>query len=191
MQISRRELRNTEKKCKKCSFPLFLAIIRPHIRYNNSVKKTRDMLTETINEAIKQAMLHKEKEKLDALRAIKSELLLLKANNPGTEITEEMEIKMLQRMIKQRKEAAETYKSQNREEQYTEEMRQAEVIAAFLPAQMSEAEIEAVIRQIIAESGVTDIKGMGKVMGLASKALAGKAENKTIAEKVKALLNQA
>ena len=141
--------------------------------------------------AIKQAMLHKEKEKLDALRAIKSELLLLKANNPGTEITEEMEIKMLQRMIKQRKEAAETYKSQNREEQYTEEMRQAEVIAAFLPAQMSEAEIEAVIRQIIAESGVTDIKGMGKVMGLASKALAGKAENKIIAEKVKALLNQA
>ena len=149
------------------------------------------MLTETINEAIKQAMLHKEKEKLDALRAIKSELLLLKANNPGTEITEEMEIKMLQRMIKQRKEAAETYKSQNREEQYTEEMRQAEVIAALLPAQMSEAEIEAVIRQIIAESGVTDIKGRGKVMGLASKALAGKAENKIIAEKVKALLNQA
>ena len=149
------------------------------------------MLTETINEAIKQAMLHKEKDKLDALRAIKSELLLLKANNPGTEITEEMEIKMLQRMIKQRKEAAETYKSQNRDEQYTEEMRQAEVIATFLPAQMSEAEIEAVIRQIIAESGVTDIKGMGKVMGLASKALAGKAENKIIAEKVKALLNQA
>ena len=147
------------------------------------------MLTDTVNEAIKQAMLQKEKEKLNALRAIKSELLLLKADHPGTEITEEMEIKMLQRMIKQRKEAAETYKSQNREEQYQEEMLQAEVISQYLPAQLSEAEIEAVIRQIITESGVTDIKGMGKVMGLASKALAGKAENKTIADKVKALLS--
>ncbi|MBO4402252.1 MAG: GatB/YqeY domain-containing protein [Bacteroidales bacterium] len=147
------------------------------------------MLTETINEAIKQAMLQKEKEKLNALRAIKSELLLLKADNPGTEITEEMEIKMLQRMIKQRKEAAETYKSQNREDLYKEESQQAEVIASYLPAQLSEAEIEAAIRQIIAESGVTDIKGMGKVMGLASKALAGKAENKIIADKVKAMLS--
>lgn len=147
------------------------------------------MLTETINEAVKQAMLNKEKTKLDALRAIKSELLLLKANNPGTDITEDMEIKMLQRMIKQRREAADTYRSQNREEQCREEMQQAEVIAAFLPAQLSETEIEAVIRQIIAENGVKDIKGLGKVMGLASKALAGKAENKTIAEKVKALLS--
>ena len=146
------------------------------------------MLTETINEAIKQAMLHKEKEKLNALRAIKSELLLLKANNPGAEITETMEIKMLQRMIKQRKDAAETYRSQNREEQYQEEMQQADVIATFLPVQLSETEIEAVIRQIIAENGVTDIKGMGKVMGLASKALAGKAENKLIADKVKEML---
>lgn len=148
------------------------------------------MLTETINEAIKQAMLQKEKEKLNALRAIKSELLLLKADNPGTEITEEMEIKMLQRMIKQRKEAAETYQAQKRDDLYQEEKQQADVIAQFLPAQLSESEIEAAIRKIIAESGVTDIKGMGKVMGMASKALAGKAENKIIADKVKALLGQ-
>lgn len=147
------------------------------------------MLTETINEAIKQAMLQKEKDKLNALRAIKSELLLLKANNPGAEITEETEIRLLQRMIKQRKEAAETYKAQNRVDLCEEETRQMEVIASFLPAQLSEAEVEAIVRQVIAESGVTDIKGMGKVMGMASKALAGKAENKLIADKVKELLS--
>ena len=149
------------------------------------------MLTDTLNEAIKQAMLQKEKDKLNALRAIKSELLLLKADHPGEEITEEMETKLLQRMIKQRKEAAETYKSQHREDLCEEETRQAEVIATFLPAQLSEEEVEAVLRQLITESGVTDIKGMGKVMGMASKALAGKAENKLIADKVKALLGQA
>lgn len=146
-------------------------------------------LEQKVNDNIKKAMLNREKEKLNALRAIKSEILLLKANNPGTGITEETELKMLQRMIKQRKESADTYKSQNREELYLEEKQQIDVISTFLPEQIPESEVRKVISKIIAESGVRDIKGMGKVMGIASKALAGKTENKLISDIVKQLLS--
>ncbi len=148
------------------------------------------MLEQKINDGIKQAMLAKEKDKLSALRAIKSELLLLKADNPGAEITEEMEVKMLQRMVKQRKESAETYQAQGREDLSKEEKQQMDVISAFLPAQLSGEEVHKAISDLIAKSGVSDIKGMGKIIGMASKVLAGKTDNKQIADVVKKLLSK-
>ncbi|MFA7401408.1 MAG: GatB/YqeY domain-containing protein [Bacteroidales bacterium] len=145
-------------------------------------------LEEKINNDIKTSMLAKEKEKLNALRAIKSEILLLKTDKNAGAITEELEIKTLQRLIKQRKEAAETYKNQHRNDLYEEEMFQVNVISAYLPTQLSEEDVTQIIKQIIAKENITDIKGMGKIMGLATKTLAGKAENKLISDIVKKLL---
>lgn len=145
-------------------------------------------LEERINNDIKASMLAKEKDKLNALRAIKSEILLLKTNKNAGAITEDLEIKTLQRLIKQRKEAAETYKNQNRDDLYQEEMFQVNVISTYLPSQLSEEEVTQIIKEIIAKENITDIKGMGKIMGLASKTLAGKAENKLISDIVKKLL---
>ncbi len=146
-------------------------------------------LEEKINNDIKAAMLAKEKEKLNALRAIKSALLLLKTEKAGAEITPEAELSLLQKLVKQRKESAELYKSQNRQDLYEEEMAQYEVIVKYLPAQMSADEIKNVISQLIADNNVSGIKEMGKLMGLATKQLAGKADNKTVAEIVKSLLS--
>jgi uncharacterized protein YqeY len=145
-------------------------------------------LEEKINNDIKTSMLAKEKDKLNALRAIKSEILLLKTDKNAGAITEELEIKTLQRLIKQRKEAAETYKNQHRNDLYEEEMFQVNVISAYLPTQLSEEDVTQIIKQIIAKENITDIKGMGKIMGLAAKTLAGKAENKLISDIVKKLL---
>lgn len=146
-------------------------------------------LEEKINNDIKAAMLAKEKEKLNALRAIKSALLLLKTEKAGAEITPEAELGLLQKLVKQRKESAELYKSQNRQDLYEEEMAQYEVIVQYLPAQMSADEIKNVVSQLIADNNISGIKEMGKLMGLASKQLAGKADNKTVAEIVKSLLS--
>ncbi|MCQ2265808.1 MAG: GatB/YqeY domain-containing protein [Bacteroidales bacterium] len=146
-------------------------------------------LEEKINNDIKAAMLAKEKEKLNALRAIKSALLLLKTEKAGAEITPEAELGLLQKLVKQRKESAELYKSQNRQDLYEEEMAQYEVIAQYLPAQMSADEIKNVVSQLIADNNISGIKEMGKLMGLATKQLAGKADNKTVAEIVKSLLS--
>ena len=145
-------------------------------------------LEEKINNDIKTSMLAKEKDKLNALRAIKSEILLLKTDKNAGAITEELEIKTLQRLIKQRKEAAETYKNQHRNDLYEEEMFQVNVISAYLPTQLSEEDVTQIIKHIIAKENITDIKGMGKIMGLATKTLAGKAENKLISDIVKKLL---
>ncbi|MCQ2270027.1 MAG: GatB/YqeY domain-containing protein [Bacteroidales bacterium] len=146
-------------------------------------------LEEKINNDIKAAMLAKEKEKLNALRAIKSALLLLKTEKAGAEITPEAELGLLQKLVKQRKESAELYKSQNRQDLYEEEMAQYEVIVKYLPAQMSADEIKNVISQLITDNNISGIKEMGKLMGLATKQLAGKADNKTVAEIVKSLLS--
>ncbi|MDR1878759.1 MAG: GatB/YqeY domain-containing protein [Bacteroidales bacterium] len=146
-------------------------------------------LEEKINQDIKTAMLAKNKEELNALRAVKSALLLLKTDANADAITEETELKLLQKLVKQRKEAAEMYKSQNREDLYQEEISQAEVISRYLPEQFSEEAITHVIKQLIEQEKITDIKGMGKLMGLASKALSGKADNKLIADIVKKLLS--
>ncbi|MDR2084572.1 MAG: GatB/YqeY domain-containing protein [Bacteroidales bacterium] len=146
-------------------------------------------LEDKINAEIKQAMLAKDTDKLTALRAIKAAILLLKTDKSGNAVTPEVEISLLQRLIKQRKEAADIYKSQNRDDLYNEEMNQVSVIETFLPEQISEDEVKQIIKRIISESGATSIKEMGKVIGLASKELAGKTENKTIANIVKELLN--
>lgn len=146
-------------------------------------------LEEKINADIKTAMLAKEKEKLEALRAIKSAVLLAKTDKGATgDIAADVELKMLQKMVKQRKEAAEIYVQQNRQDMADVELFQASVIEVYLPAQMSEAEIKAVVAKIIADAGATSAKDMGKVMGLASKELSGKADGKLIAQIVKEML---
>ena len=146
-------------------------------------------LEQQINNDIKAAMLAKEKEKLNALRAIKSAILLLKTEKGGSaELTTEAEMGLIQKLVKQRKESAELYKSQNRQDLYDEEMAQYEVIAKYLPKQLSVDEIKAVVQGLIAEHNISGIKEMGKLMGLTTKKLAGQADNKTIAEVVKGLL---
>lgn len=146
-------------------------------------------LEQQINNDIKAAMLAKEKDKLNALRAIKSAILLLKTEKGGsTELTTEAEMGLIQKLVKQRKESAELYKSQNRQDLYNEEMAQYEVIAQYLPKQLSVDEIKAVVQGLIAEHNISGIKEMGKLMGLTTKKLAGQADNKTIAEVVKGLL---
>lgn len=147
-------------------------------------------LEQRINEDIKSAMLAKNKEALNALRAVKSALLLLKTEKDAGEITEEMELKTVQRLVKQRKESAEMYKSQNREDLYEEEIMQMDIISNYLPQQLSEEEVTVVIKQLIAQENITDMKGMGKLMGLASKSLAGKADIKMVSSIVKKLLEK-
>jgi uncharacterized protein YqeY len=144
----------------------------------------------TINNDIKNAMLSKDKEKLEALRAIKAALLLIKTgkDTATSEIPEEVELLTLQKLVKQRKDAAEIYKSQNRNDLYEVEIYQVSIIEKYLPEQLSEDDIKKIISDIIAETGAVGIRDMGKVMGLAGKQLTGKAENKIIAAIVKELL---
>jgi uncharacterized protein YqeY len=144
-------------------------------------------LEEKINADIKAAMLAKEQQKLEALRGIKAALLLLKTSPEGS--TPETEIKALQKMVKQRKEAADIYKTQQRADLADVELAQAAIIEVYLPAQMSDDELKAVLQQIIAETGAKSAAEMGKVMGVASKQLAGKADGKKISELVKQLLS--
>ena len=144
-------------------------------------------LIDIINADIKSAMLAHEKEKLEAIRAVKAALLL--AQTSGEPVTNESEITLLKRLVKQRKEAAEIYKTQNRPDLEKVELFQASIVETYLPAQMSEAEIIIVITRIISETGAASIKDMGKVMGMASKELAGKADNKLVSEIVKQKLS--
>ena len=145
-------------------------------------------LEEKINADIKAAMLAKEAAKLEALRAVKSAILLLKTSQEG--YTDESETKALQKMVKQRKETADIYKTQNREDLAAVELSQAAVIEAYLPKQMSEDEIRAEIAAIITSVGASSPADMGKVMGVASKQLAGKADGKIISTVVKELLSK-
>ena len=141
-----------------------------------------------INEDIKQAMLAKNKDLLEALRAVKSALLLANTEKADVVVNEEAEIKILQKLVKQRRETAEIYTSQNRRDLADIENFQADVIQKYLPEQMGEEELTAIIKAIITETGASSIKDMGRVMGTAAKKLAGKADNKAISEKVKLLL---
>lgn len=145
----------------------------------------------TINNDLKQAMLNKDKRKLEALRAIKSALLLIKTGKDinTAEIPESLEMQTLQKLVKQRKESASVFQSQNRHDLAEEELYQAEVIEAYLPKQMSQDEIIEELKKIISEVGATGPKDMGKVMGKVSSHFNGKADNKTVAELVKTLLN--
>lgn len=142
-----------------------------------------------IMDVMKDAMRSKDTVALEALRAIKSELLLAQtATGSKEEISEADEIKILQRLVKMRKDSAEIFTAQNRPDLAAPELAQIAVIEQFLPAQLSEAEIEAIVAQIIAETGASGIASMGKVMGLASAQIGGQAEGKTISAIVKKLL---
>lgn len=143
-------------------------------------------LEEQINADIKKAMLAKESGKLEALRAIKAALLLLKTSPEGT--SEAIEIKTLQKMIKQRKETAELYINQQRKDLADTELAQASVIEAYLPKQMSEDEVKEEVQKVIQQVGAAGPGDFGKVMGIMSKQLAGKVDGKTISQVVKQML---
>lgn len=146
-------------------------------------------LFDTINEEIKVAMKAREQLKLETLRSIKKELLEARtAKNAGGVVTAEEELKILQKMVKQRKDSLAIYVAQSRADLADKEEKEAEIIASFLPEPMSEAELEKNVREIIQSCGATSMKDMGKVMGLASAALSGKAEGKEISLMVKKLL---
>ena len=145
-------------------------------------------LTDKINEDIKKAMKAREKVRLEALRGIKSALLMAQTEKGDSEITEEKEISILKKLLKQRQESAEIYKQNNRTDLYEKESLEASVIEEYLPEQMSEAEITEHLKRIIEQTGAASPSDMGKVMGTATKELAGKADNKLIAGKVKELL---
>lgn len=146
-------------------------------------------LEEKINQDIKAAMIAKDANKLRGLRAVKAAILLAKTEKGHTEeLTEETEIKVLQKLVKQRKESAEIYKNQNREDLYAIEVEEQEVIEAYLPKQLSREEVEKIIKDIISTTGASYVKDMGKVMGAANQQLAGKADGRTISELVKSLL---
>ncbi|QYJ68551.1 GatB/YqeY domain-containing protein [Flavobacterium litorale] len=143
-------------------------------------------LQSDIMTAMKDAMKAKDTVALEALRAIKSGILLAKTESGAKDdISEEEEIKLLQKLVKQRKDSAAIYTEQGREDLAQPELAQVAVIEKFLPAQMSEAEVEAVVKRIIADNGFSGMPDMGKAMGIASKELAGKADGKTISTVVK------
>ncbi len=140
--------------------------------------------------AMKTAMKEKDQTALAALRAVKAEILLAKtASGSGEELTEEQEIKILSKMVKQRKDSAAIFLDQNRKDLALPEIDQAEVISQFLPEALSEEEIEKVVVATIDEVGAEGMKDMGKVMGIVSKHLAGQADGKTISTIVKAKLS--
>jgi uncharacterized protein YqeY len=142
-----------------------------------------------IDQDIKQAMLARQEARLRGLRAIKSALLLARTEKGASEdLSRESEIKVLQKLIKQRKESADIYKAQNRDDLYQIEAEELQVIEAYLPKQMEREEVETYLKELIGRVGATSVKDMGKVMGAANKELAGKADGKTISEVVKQLL---
>lgn len=146
-------------------------------------------LENTINDHLKKAMLAKDEKGLRALRAIKAAILLAKtAEGAGEAMTADAEIKLLQKLVKQRKDSIEIFEQQNRSDLAIKEKEEVEVIEQFLPKQMSEEEIKAAVAEIIKQTGVVNISGLGQVMGIASKQLAGKADGKTISTIVKELL---
>jgi uncharacterized protein YqeY len=139
--------------------------------------------------AMKTAMKEKDQVALQALRAIKSEILLAQTSGSGSDLSEADEIKILSKLVKQRKDSAEIFTEQNRNDLAEPELLQAEVIARFLPAQLDREEVEAAVDKIIEKVGASSMKDMGKVMGMANRELAGKTDGKTIAEIVKSKLS--
>lgn len=147
-------------------------------------------LFDKISEDIKKAMLARDKVRLEALRGVKKEFLEAKtAKGANGELSDENATKIMVKMVKQRKESAKIYEENNRPELAVNELEEARVIEEYLPVQLSPLELEAELKAIIAETGAASMKEMGKVMGVASKRLAGKAEGRAINEKVKELLS--
>ena len=147
-------------------------------------------LTEQINDDIKAAMKAKEKEKLAALRDIKSKLLLEATSGGGAEISEEVENKIILKLHKQRMETYQLYMEQNREDLANEELFQAKIIEAYMPKMLSEDEVAQEVEKTIAQVGAQGPQDMGKVMGVLTKSLAGKADGKLISSLVKQKLNR-
>ena len=146
-------------------------------------------LFDKVSGDIKTAMLARDKVRLEALRGIKKEFLEAKTAKGGDgELSDDAALKILAKMVKQRKESASIYTEQNREDLASEELAQAAIIEEYLPKQLSEEELTAALKEIIARVGATSAKEMGKVMGTATKELAGKAEGKAISAKVRDLL---
>lgn len=145
-------------------------------------------LEETINSDIKAAMLSKNEAALRALRAVKSAILLAKTSGAGGAISSDDEMKLLQKLVKQRKESVEIYEKQGRGDLAVTEKEEIAVIEKYLPAQLSESEIRDELKKIIASVGATTAAETGKVMGAASKAFAGRADNKLVAALVKEML---
>lgn len=145
---------------------------------------------ETVDKSIRETMLARDKGRLEALRGIKKEFIEAKTA-PGSngELTDEQAVKIMTRMVKQRKESARIYQEQSRQDLADSELAEVAVIQEFLPKAMTEEEIEAAVKEIISRLGVTDMKGMGRVMGTATKELAGKAEGGVVSAIVKKILS--
>ncbi|MDR1761867.1 MAG: GatB/YqeY domain-containing protein [Bacteroidales bacterium] len=147
------------------------------------------ILTKQIAADLMTAMKNKDTNKLEALRAVKTAFILAKANiGANAELSDDEELKIIQKLVKQRKDSASEFSAQNRSDLADKELQEAEVIATYLPAQMSVEEITKAVQGCIAQTGAQGMKDMGKVMGIVSKQLAGKADGKVISEVVKKLL---
>jgi len=147
-------------------------------------------LEENINNDMKVAMKAREKQRLEALRAIKSAILLAKTEKGATRTLDEAtELKLLQKLVKQRRDSAEIYHDQNRKDLYDQECYEAEVISEYLPEQIDEETLKAKVKKIADDLGATSMADMGKVMGVATKEFAGKADGKTIANTVRSILS--
>jgi hypothetical protein len=162
---------------------------------NNCVSSRSDLTTDMslqkkVMDAMKVAMKEKDSVALQSLRAVKSAILIAQTEEGASgELSEDQELKLLQKLVKQRKDSAAIYVEQRRDDLASPEIAEAEVISQFLPAQMSEDEIAKVVDEIIAQTGASSMKDMGKVMGMANKAMAGRADGKTISMLVKARLS--
>ena len=147
-------------------------------------------LFEQVSEGIIAAMKAREKEKLEALRNLKKTMLEARsAKGAGSELTDEESLKLIQKLVKQGRESALIYENQKRQDLADQEINQVKVLEAYLPQPLTDDELTAAISAVIQETGATSIKDMGKVIGIASKKLAGKAEGRDISAKVKALLS--
>lgn len=146
---------------------------------------------EQLTEDIKSAMKARDSKSLDALRGIKKELIEAQTKGAQHDLDDAEIMKILQKMVKQRQDSAQLYSEQNRPDLAEEETAQAEVISRYLPKALSKEEVEEALRKIIAEVGASSPKDMGKVMGVASKQFAGRADGKMVSELVKSLLAQA
>lgn len=146
-------------------------------------------LEERIMNDLKEAMKNKDEASKRGIRAIKAAILLAKTDGSGEEINDEKEIKILQKLVKQRRDSLEIYEKQGREDLAVVEREEIDVIERYLPKQLDEAELEVVLKKIIADTGAEGMKDMGKVMGAATKELAGKADGKLISQVVRKLLN--
>ncbi|MBE0655867.1 MAG: GatB/YqeY domain-containing protein [Bacteroidales bacterium] len=145
--------------------------------------------SEKINEDLRQAMKDRQKDKLEALRAVKTAFTLARSDKgAGSELTDEEEIKIMQKLVKQRKESAEIYSGQNRPELADKENVEAEYISEYLPEQMSEEDLTSYLQSLVTRLGASEMRDMGRVMGAATAELSGKADGKDISAVVRKLL---